>query len=235
MSVCDRALCTVGVDRDGFEPGLAQQGPVSFDIQGARHAGGPRLEILFAGEGSEGNGIGHGEPASRAQDPECFAQHRALVFRQVDDAVGDDNIDRSVGKRNVFDGAFQKRGVLNARACAVGLGDRKHLVGHVDSERASRCPDRTRRDQDFDARTAAEVEHRLARLELREFDRTATAETERTVEIELGGPGWQDSAAAVGVAAAGILGGLGVVLANGFSNFTHDLTLRNPSKFVNGL
>ena len=48
-------------------------------------------------------------------------------------------------------------------SAALRLGEREHLVGHVDAERPAGRPDALRRQQDVDAAAGAEVEHALAR------------------------------------------------------------------------
>jgi hypothetical protein len=46
--------------------------------------------------------IRHREAACWLQDPECFSENALLISRKIDDAIGDDDIDRSVWQWNVF-------------------------------------------------------------------------------------------------------------------------------------
>ena len=101
---------------------------------------------------------------------------RRLVGRQVDDAVGDDDVDAAVGQRDVLDLSLQELDVRRARPSA----------GSRAPARASRrsCRDRTpcrwaRRAGPTAARRCrrrTQVEHRLAWLQLDQRRRIAAAE-----------------------------------------------------------
>ena len=43
-----------------------------------------------------------------AKHPEHFREHGRLVCGQIDHAVGDHDVDRGIGQRNVLDGALHE-------------------------------------------------------------------------------------------------------------------------------
>ena len=61
---------------------------------------------------------------------------RRLVGGEVDDAVGDDDVDARVGERDLLDVALDELGVVDAGLGGVGPCEREHLVGHVEADRA---------------------------------------------------------------------------------------------------
>ena len=123
-----------------------------------------------------GNDIGYGESAAGFQNAESLAQNFILVGGKIDDAVGDDDVDRVVGQRNVFNFAFQKFDVFNARFALVFVGESQHLVGHVESIGFAGGADAPGGEQHVDAAARAEIENGFARLQFRERRRIAAAE-----------------------------------------------------------
>ena len=79
---------------------------------------------------------------------------------------------------------FEELDVLGAGAALVLVREREHLVGHVETVDLARRPDALGRQQHVDAAAGAEVEHRLAFVELRERRGVAAAERR---EQRLGG------------------------------------------------
>ena len=110
------------------------------------------------------------------QDAGDLGEHPGLVGRQVDDAVRDHDVDRLGGQRHLLDLAAQEVRVRDAGLGLVVLGEREHLVGHVEAVDDSGRPDATGREQHVDAAAGAEVEHRLALAELCDGGRVAAAE-----------------------------------------------------------
>ena len=86
------------------------------------------------------------------------------------------DVDRVVGQRDVLDLALQELDVLEAALALVLLGERQHLVGHVEAVGLAGRADAARREQHVDAAAGAEVEHRLAGLQLGQRGRIAAAE-----------------------------------------------------------
>ena len=101
---------------------------------------------------------------------------RSLSRGQVDDAIGDDHIDRVVGQGDVFDFAFQKLHILDAGLALVLAGERQHFIGHIEAVGFAGRADAPRREQHVDAAAGAEIEHRFARIELRQRRGIAAAE-----------------------------------------------------------
>ena len=70
------------------------------------------------------------------------------------------------GKRNLLDLALEKLDILHARLALVFAGQRQHIVGHVQAVGLAGWPHALGREQHVDAAAGAEIEHRLARLQL---------------------------------------------------------------------
>ena len=66
-----------------------------------------------------GDDVGHADPPAGAQHPVCLGEHRRLVGRQVDHAVGDDDVDRRGGQGNVLDLALEELDIGRADALAL--------------------------------------------------------------------------------------------------------------------
>ena len=71
---------------------------------------------------------------------------------------------------------LRKCDVRDARLAGVLLGEREHLVGHVDAVGDARRPDALRREDHVDPSTGTEVEHGLALAQLRDGGRVAATE-----------------------------------------------------------
>jgi hypothetical protein len=69
--------------------------------------------------------------------------------------------------------------VRRARLLGVALGEREHLVGHVEAVDRARGADAPRGEEDVDAAAGAEVEHRLAGVEVRDGEWVSAAEARR--------------------------------------------------------
>ncbi len=76
----------------------------------------------------------------------------------------------------MLDLALQELDVRQSALRAVLLGQRQHLVGHVEAVGLAGRPDALRRQQHVDAAAGAEIEHDLARLQLGERGRVAAAQ-----------------------------------------------------------
>jgi len=156
----------VHVEVGVLEAGLEQDGAVLVDGDRARDAARPRVELLLRRgiERLELNHVGDGEQPTGPQHTERFSDDSALVFGQVDDAVRDHDVYGRVGKRDVFDRAFEKRGIAHIRPVAIGVRERQHLVGHVEAVRVAARRDALRREQHVQAGARSKVEHDLPRL-----------------------------------------------------------------------
>ena len=99
-----------------------------------------------------------------------------LVAGEVDDAVGDDHVDRVVGERDVLDRALEELDVLDPGLALVLPRQLEHLVGHVEAVGLAGRADPPGREQDVDPAAGAEVEDRLALVQLGDRGRVAAAE-----------------------------------------------------------
>ena len=120
--------------------------------------------------------VGDGEASAGLEHAEGLAQHARFVATQVDDAVGDDDVDAVVRQRDLLDVTLEEARVLDAALLAILLGQSQHLVGHVQAVGEAGRADAPGRQQHVDAAAGAQVEHRLAGLELGQRGRVAAAE-----------------------------------------------------------
>jgi hypothetical protein len=85
--------------------------------QGASDAAGP---LLHVGAGRVvhvvvGNDVGDGEASAGSEDAGDFAQNAGLVGGEVDDAVGDDDVDALVVEGDLLDVALDELDVVQPR------------------------------------------------------------------------------------------------------------------------
>jgi hypothetical protein len=102
-----------------------------------------------------GDHVRDGEAAARLEDAGGFADHAALVRREVDDAVGDHDVDARVRERDVFDVALEPVHVLDPGLGLVRAGELEHLVGHVQAVRRAGGTDAAGGQQDVDTAARA--------------------------------------------------------------------------------
>ena len=123
-----------------------------------------------------GDHVADGEAAAGAQHPRRLGEDGGLVGAEVDDAVADDHVDRVIGQRDVLDRALDELDVLDPSLGLVAARQVEHLVGHVEAIGLAGRTDPPSREQDVDPAAGAQVEHRLALVELGDSGRVATAE-----------------------------------------------------------
>ena len=116
------------------------------------------------------------KPAAGAKHASRLVDDLALVGGEVDDAVGDDDVDAGVGEGHVLEVALDELDVLDAGVCGVGAGELEHLVGHVEADRLPGRPDAAGGDQYVGAGAGAEIEHGLALAQVGDGCRHATSE-----------------------------------------------------------
>src|SRR5258706_16022691 len=104
------------LDTDLGESALREQVAVLLLVQGAGDAAGPELHGAGNGLGdvAAADDVRHGEPPARLQHAEGFGEDARLVGGKVDHTVGDDDVDRVVGQRDVLDLATQELDVVDA-------------------------------------------------------------------------------------------------------------------------
>ena len=116
----------------------------------------------FGGNVAADDDIGDGETSAGFENAEGLAQDAIFVGGEIDDAIGDDDVDRVVGQGNVFDFALEEFDVFDAGFALVLAGQREHLIGHVEAVGFAGGADAAGGEQDVDAAAGAEVEDRFA-------------------------------------------------------------------------
>src|ERR1700733_4462565 len=108
MRLLDLDLDQARIGEHAFELGARER---AGDAAGPRRnvGAGGRVEVVV------GDHIGDGNAASGAEDTRGLAHDLGLVGREVDDAVGDDDIDAGVGKREILEVALDELDVLDPR------------------------------------------------------------------------------------------------------------------------
>ena len=116
----------------------------------------------------------------------------------------------SARQRDRLDVALEELDVGRAGLGRVALGEREHLVGHVEAERAAGRADALRGEQDVDPAAGAEVEDALALVQVGDGDRVAAAEARedgRVGQLRLLERGVEAGADRLGLAGAAAAGG----------------------------
>src|SRR5207245_1416755 len=88
------AIHARGLDIDGLEAGLAELRAIFAVLECPGHASDPELDAA-ADHGrhlAADHHVRDGESAPRLEYPEGLGEHPVLVRRQIDDAVGDDDV-----------------------------------------------------------------------------------------------------------------------------------------------
>src|SRR5207302_6134291 len=112
--------------------------------------------------------IGYGEASSRLEHTKGFAQNAVLVCREIDHAIGNDDVDRSVRQWNLFDLTLEKFDVFDAGLLLILTRKREHFVSHVEAIDFARWSDSPRGEQHVDSSAGAEVQDGFARIQYRE-------------------------------------------------------------------
>ena len=120
--------------------------------------------------------VGDGEAAAGAEHAKGFAQDAILVGGEIDDAVGDDDVDGVVGQGNVFDLALEELDVGDAGLALVFAREGEHVVGHVEAVGFAGGADALCGEQHVDAAAGAEIEYGLAGPQFDERGWIAAAE-----------------------------------------------------------
>src|SRR6266496_2224956 len=110
---CCSVICLVDsgrLDRCFLESDFSQEMQKLFLLECTGNAANPKLHVRFnSGRNIAANDhIRNCEPAARLQYPISLLQDGAFVAREVDHAIGDNNIDRCIGKRNLLDLSFEE-------------------------------------------------------------------------------------------------------------------------------
>ena len=187
-----------GFDVDVVEAGSAHPGDAVVLGEGAGDAAGPQSHDLgeLGLQGAGEDDVGDREPAAGAQHSQGLAEDLVLVRGQVDDAVGDDDVNRVVGQRDVLDAAQQELDVLHPGLGLVRVGELVHLRGHVQAIGLTAGGNTASGQEYVDASARAQVEDDVAGLEVGEQGRVPAAQR--------GGKGIPGQMLAVGVVVLGL-------------------------------
>ena len=105
-----------------------------------------------------------------------FANDFVLVGGEIDDAIGDDDVDGIVGKGNVLDFAFQEFDVFDAGLLLILVRQSQHFVGHIETVGFAGWADAPGGEQHINAAAGAQIEHDFAGIEFRQRGWIAAAE-----------------------------------------------------------
>ena len=123
-----------------------------------------------------GDDVADAQAAAWLEDPEGLGEHRRLVHRQVDHAVGDHHVHRGGGEGDLLDVALEELDVGRAGLGGVAARQGEHLLGHVQPVRLARGAYPPGRQQHVDAAAGAKVQHDLALAQLGDRGGVAAAE-----------------------------------------------------------
>lgn len=126
-------LCDLDVD----EAGCGESGAVLLVSERSGDAAGPARDVFACGVVHVllGDDVGDGNAPTGAKDPGGFGEHEVLVTGEVDDAVGDDDIDTGVGQGDVLEVALEELDVRDTRLLGIAPCELEHLGGHVEPDR----------------------------------------------------------------------------------------------------
>ena len=166
------------LDLNVREAGPAQLTGVVLAGQRPGDAACPLLHALarFLVHALVGDDVADGEATARPQDSGRLAEDAGLVGAQIDDAVGDDHVDRVVGKRDVLDRALDEFDVLDPGLALVLPRQLEHLVGHVEAIGHSPGPDPASRQQHVDPAAGPQIQDGLTLMQRCDRGRVPAAE-----------------------------------------------------------
>src|SRR5665647_3770864 len=120
--------------------------------------------------------VGDRKKSAVLEDTERFSQHDVLIGSEVDDAVRDDDIDRLIRERNIFDSAKEELSVLHTGFHLVLSSKLNHFWCHIKSVDLASWPDATRGEEHVNATARTEVEDDLTGQQRRKCGWIAAAQ-----------------------------------------------------------
>ncbi len=161
-------LPTLGLhfDADALEARLAEKIFDDVHARGARDAAGERGELTGDAFGDLGrrDDVRDGQAPARFQYPKRFAEHRAFVGAEVDDAVREDHVDDPVGDWQVLDLTQAEVDVGHPELHCVRSRFAHHVRRHVHADDLAARADLLGRQEAIEAPPGAEVEDGLTGL-----------------------------------------------------------------------
>src|ERR1035438_4956806 len=161
------------------------EGRHNFDV---REAGGCELVLVIVNNESSGDAacpqchealkvigdfllkddVGDRKKSAVLEDAERFSQDDVLIDSEVDDAVRNDDIDRLIWERNIFDSAQEELSVLHTGFHLVLSSKINHFRCHIKSVHLACWPDATRGEEHVNTTARTEVENDLTGEQRRE-------------------------------------------------------------------
>src|ERR1019366_6979790 len=120
--------------------------------------------------------VGDRKKSAVLEDAERFSQDDVLIGSEVDDAVRNDDIDRLIRERNIFDSAEEELSVLHAGFQLVLSSKLNHFRCHIKSVDLASWPDATRGEEHVNTTARTEVEDDLTGQQRRECGWIAAAQ-----------------------------------------------------------
>src|SRR3990172_9246425 len=159
------------------QPRCLDRRGVIADLHRAPDASGPERRVAgdAFGQLRFGDDVGEGKPPSRLEQARGLAEDRPFVRREVNHAVADDRVARRVSQSGRVDVALAVGGVAESGRGAQAPRFGELLVGHVDADHGAGLADLAGGDEAVRPRPAAEIDHRLARLQVSEVKVVAHA------------------------------------------------------------
>ena len=119
-----------------LEPGILDGTPVVVLLHRTTDARRPQVDVAHDGLGELvlGHDVGDSHPAAGLEHPRDLAENGGLVVAEVDDPVADENVDRLINDRRLFDVAFLEAHVREAVALGEASRLGELLFGHVDTD-----------------------------------------------------------------------------------------------------
>ncbi len=136
-----------------------------------------KLFLDLFGKRTIGDNIGNSQPAARFEHPECFGKNPGLVRREVDYAIGDDDIHRAGCNRQLFEIALAEFHVLQIQTPGTGLGALDHFGNDIHADHMSRFANFPGRKETIQPGAGAQVQDSLTGLQGCQCDRIAASVT----------------------------------------------------------
>src|SRR5262249_31406300 len=104
------------------------------------------------------------ETAAGMENSEHFAKHLWLVDTEIEDPVGDHEVDGAIGQGQGINFPSPKFDVCDANQRSIAFRLFEHRLGAIDADHPARGPDAAGRQDTIEARPGAEIYDNLARM-----------------------------------------------------------------------
>ena len=168
-------------DLDVRKPGIPHPADVHLLRLRPRQACHPVVRVVQGMRGQRRcqQHIRYEHPAARLQNARRLPEHRVLVRREINHAVGYNHIHRPVLNRRAFHLCQVKLHIVHAQIGGVGARQVYHIRRHIDADDPAALAHRFGGDKAVYPPAAAEIHHRLARVEIADSRGIAAARRRR--------------------------------------------------------